>query len=86
VIDATVCVGCGETLRHVGTDDGETDSPTLHHHYRCETERCEIDGGTLVTVDGEVTQRHGPACDEYHGQSLGEQLPEPPDVNTEVEG
>jgi hypothetical protein len=57
------CVRCGSILKHLGSDSGNTDLDTLHHHYRCPASACDADGGTVVTCDGVVTRVVGPAVD-----------------------
>jgi hypothetical protein len=68
------CQQCGATLRHRPGATEISEYGTVHHHYRCPTATCSADGGTIVTSDGEVTQRVGPAVDPGHGLRARGQL------------
>jgi len=57
------CQHCGATLRHRPGATTVSEHGTVRHHYRCPAADCPVDGGTIVTSDGEVTQRVGPATD-----------------------
>jgi hypothetical protein len=59
------CSGCGAPLVHDPRQTDQRESGVLIHHYRCPS--CE-DGGSVVTSDGEVTQRHG-VCDPAYQRS-----------------
>jgi len=61
------CQRCGATLTHRPGATEITEYGTVHHHYHCTAADCPADGGTIVTSDGEVTRRVGPAVDPEHG-------------------
>jgi hypothetical protein len=57
------CQHCGATLAHRPGATTVSEHGTVHHHYRCPAAGCPVDGGMIVTSDGEVTRRAGPATD-----------------------
>lgn len=65
------CQHCGATLRHRPGATTVSEHGTVHHHYRCPDGRCPVDGGMIVTSDGEVTRRAGPATDRRYELRTG---------------
>lgn len=57
------CELCGGELAHQPRQTETTAIGTVHLHYRCETDDCAADGGTLLVRDGEITRRLGAALD-----------------------
>jgi hypothetical protein len=57
------CQHCGATLAHRAGATSVSEYGTVNHHYRCPAAHCPVDGGMVVTSDGEVTRRVGPATD-----------------------
>jgi hypothetical protein len=57
------CQHCGATLRHRPGATTVSEYGTVRHHYRCPDAACPVDGGAVITSDGEVTRRVGPATD-----------------------
>lgn len=62
-----ICAQCDAVLRHQPNATFISEYGTVHHHYRCPAGDCSAEAGTVITSDGEITRKVGPATNPAHG-------------------